>query len=69
MKCSVCGAAELVYDTRDLSYTHKAETTLIPAVKADFCPACGESITDLTEADRVMRELHAFNKQLSVAKP
>ncbi len=67
MKCPVCGAAELIHDTRDLPYSYKGETTLIPAVTADFCPACGESITDLPETDRVMREMQAFNKQVNAA--
>jgi HTH-type transcriptional regulator/antitoxin MqsA len=67
MKCPVCGAAELMHDTRDLPYTYKGETTTIPAVTADFCPACDESITDLTETERVMREMQAFNKQVNAA--
>ena len=67
MKCPVCGAAELIHDTRDIPYTYKGETTLIPAVTADFCPACDESITDLSETERVMREMKAFNKQVNAA--
>lgn len=67
MKCPVCGAAELIHDTRDLRYTYKGETTTIPAVTADFCPACDESITDLVETDRVMREMQAFHKQVNAA--
>lgn len=67
MKCPVCGAAELVHDTRDLPYTYKGETTVIPAVTADFCPACNESITDMAETERVMREMKAFNKQVNAA--
>lgn len=67
MKCPVCGAAELIHDTRDLPYTYKGETTMIPAVTADFCPACDESITDMTETERVMREMRAFNKQVNAA--
>ena len=67
MKCPVCGAAELVHDTRDLPYTYKGETTVIPLVTADFCSACDESITDLAETDRVMREMQAFNKQVNAA--
>ena len=67
MKCPVCGAAELVHDTRDVPYTYKGETTVIPAVTADFCPACDESITDMAETDRVMREMQAFNKQVNAA--
>ena len=67
MKCPVCGAAELIHDTRDLPYTYKGETTVIPAVTADFCPACDESITDMLETERVMREMQAFNKQVNAA--
>ena len=67
MKCPVCGAARLIHDTRDLPYTYKGETTVIPAVTADICPACGESITDMAETERVMREIQAFNKQVNAA--
>lgn len=67
MKCPVCGQAELVHDTRDLPYTYKGELTVIQAVTADFCPACDESITDMTETERVMSEMLAFNKQVNAA--
>jgi HTH-type transcriptional regulator/antitoxin MqsA len=36
-------------------------------VTADFCPACDESITDMAETERVMREMQAFNKQVNAA--
>ena len=67
MKCPVCGAAELIHDTRDLPYTYKGETTVIPAVTADFCSACDESITDMAESGRIMREMQAFNRQVNAA--
>jgi HTH-type transcriptional regulator / antitoxin MqsA len=67
MKCPVCGAAELLNDTRDLPYTYKGETTTIPAVTADFCSACDESITEMAETERVMREMQTFNKQVNAA--
>jgi HTH-type transcriptional regulator / antitoxin MqsA len=67
MKYPVCGAAELIHDTRDQPYTYRSETTVIPAVTADFCPACDESITDMAETERVMREMQAFNKQVNAA--
>ncbi len=67
MKCPVCGMAELIHDTRDLPYTYKGETTLISAVSGDFCPACAESILDMVESDRVMREMRAFSKQINAA--
>ena len=67
MKCPVCGAAELIQDTRDLPYTYKGETTMIASVTGDFCPACAESILGAAESDRVMREMHAFNKQVNAS--
>ena len=67
MKCPVCGAAELIHDTRDLPYTYKGETTVIAAVRGDFCPACAESILDAAESNRVMREMRAFSKQVNAA--
>ena len=67
MKCPVCGAGELIHDTRDLPYTYKGETTTIPAVTADFCPACDETITDMAETERVMIEMQTFNKQVNAA--
>ena len=67
MKCPVCGAAQLIHDTRDLPCTYKGETTTTSAVTADFCPACDESITNMMETERVMREMQAFNKQVNAA--
>ena len=52
MKCPCCGAAELIHDTRDLPYLYKGETTTIPAVTGDFCPACGEVILNREHGDR-----------------
>ena len=67
MKCPVCGAAELIQDTRDLPYTYKGEATMIASVTGDFCPACAESILGAAESDRVMREMHTFNKQVNAS--
>lgn len=67
MKCPVCGAAELIHDTRDLPYTYKGETNVIAAVTGDFCPACTESLLDAAESNRVMREMRAFSKQVNAA--
>jgi HTH-type transcriptional regulator / antitoxin MqsA len=67
MKCPVCGAANLIRDTRDIAYTYKGESTVIPAVTADFCTACDESITDVGQTKRVMDLMLAFNKQVNAA--
>lgn len=67
MKCPCCGVAELIHDRRDLSHTYQGKSVVISSVTADFCPACGESITDMAETERVMREMIAFNKQVDLA--
>jgi HTH-type transcriptional regulator/antitoxin MqsA len=67
MQCPICGAAELVHDTRDLPYTYKGETTILPAVTGDFCSACGESILSLAETGRTMHQMLEFNKQVNAA--
>ncbi len=67
MKCPVCGAAELIHDTRDVPYTYKGESTVIAAVRGEFCPACAESVLDATESNRVMREMRDFTKQVNAA--
>jgi HTH-type transcriptional regulator/antitoxin MqsA len=67
MKCPVCGAAELIHDTRDLPYTYKGDMTAILGVTGEYCPACAESILDAAESDRVMREMRAFSRQVNAA--
>ena len=67
MKCQSCGAANLVRDTRDLPYIYKGETTILPQVTGDFCPACGESVLDETESRRTMNLMLEFNKQVNAS--
>ncbi len=67
MKCPCCGAAELIHDTRDLPYTYKGESTIIPAVTGDFCPACGEAILEMSESVRTSELMLQFNKQINAA--
>jgi len=67
MKCPVCGAAELIHDTRDLPYTYKGESTRIPAVTGDYCPVCGEAVLDGVESERVSGAMLEFNKQVNAA--
>ena len=67
MKCPSCATAELVHDTRDMPYTYKGESTIIPAVTGDFCPACDESILDAEESRRTMNLMLEFNKQVNAS--
>lgn len=67
MKCPACGAGKLVRDTRDVTYTYKGESTVLPHVTGDFCPACDESILDAVESRRAMNLMLAFNKQVNAS--
>ena len=67
MKCPVCHSAELIHDTRDLQYTYKGASTVILAVTADWCPACGESITSTPETGRVMKAMVEFNRKVDAS--
>lgn len=67
MECPSCGAAELVRDTRDMPYTYKSESTLIPAVTGNFCFACGGVVLDGAESFRVNAAMLDFNKQVNAS--
>jgi HTH-type transcriptional regulator/antitoxin MqsA len=67
MKCPICGEAQLMQDTRDISYTYKGESTTISEVTGEFCAACGESILDATESARVSAMMLDFNKQVNAS--
>ncbi|MFP5414279.1 MAG: type II toxin-antitoxin system MqsA family antitoxin [Gammaproteobacteria bacterium] len=67
MQCPVCGAAELIHDTRDMPYTYKGETTTIPAVTGDFCPACSEVILNREHGDRYSEGIGLFQRQVNAA--
>ena len=59
--------AELVHDTRDMPYTYKDETTILPEVTGDFCPACDEAIFDAAESRRISALMREFSKQVNAA--
>lgn len=67
MKCPVCAAAKLVHDTRDMPYIYKGESTVIPTVTGDFCPACDEVVLDMGESTRTSAAMLAFNKQVNAS--
>lgn len=67
MKCPVCGAAELIHDTRDLSHTYKGETSLIPSVTGDFCPACDEVVLNREHGNRYSELVGLFQRQVNSA--
>jgi HTH-type transcriptional regulator/antitoxin MqsA len=65
MKCPACGAAKLIHDTRDVEYTYKGETGILPAVTGDFCPACGEIVLDRENGDRLSELVGQFQRQVN----
>jgi len=67
MKCPNCGAARLVSKTRDFRYAYKGDTTTIPRVKGEYCPACGEAVLDASESARVSAAMLAFNRKVNAA--
>jgi HTH-type transcriptional regulator / antitoxin MqsA len=67
MRCPSCGAAELTRETRDVPYTYKGETTSIPAVTGDFCPACGEGVLARDDGDRYGDLIGQFQRQVNSA--
>lgn len=67
MKCPNCGAAHLVHDTRDVTYTYKGETTTIQGVTGDYCPACAEIVLDATAGESYGAAVRSFQKQVNAA--
>jgi len=67
MKCPSCGSSDVMHDTRDVPYTYKGQTTVIPSVVGEYCNVCGESHSDLQETDRAMRLMLAFNKNVNAS--
>ncbi len=67
MRCPICADAELVKNTRDLPYTYKGESTMIPAVTGEFCPACGEVVLNAKESARSSAMMLEFNQQVNAA--
>ncbi|WP_052409759.1 type II toxin-antitoxin system MqsA family antitoxin [Paraburkholderia oxyphila] len=67
MRCPNCGAAELIRDQRDLSYSYKGETTSVPSMTGDFCPDCDEVVFDGEQGDRYADWIAAFQRQRDMA--
>lgn len=65
MKCVSCGKGQMVHDTRDLEYTYKGRTTIIPAATGDFCTACDESLHDEKESTRINEMMLEHNREVN----
>ena len=67
MKCPSCGAADLINDTRDVPTIYKGESSTIPSVTGDFCPACGEVVLNQEHGDRYSALVGQFQQQVNAA--
>jgi HTH-type transcriptional regulator/antitoxin MqsA len=66
--CPVCGVRAITHAFRNLPYTYKRRETIIESVEADWCDACGESLTGPGETDRVMKAMRAFQQQVNAER-
>ncbi len=67
MKCPSCGKGRLARGTRDMVHTYKGAEFTIPAVRGEFCPACGEAVLAPAESRRVSAAMLAFNQQVNAS--
>jgi HTH-type transcriptional regulator/antitoxin MqsA len=67
MNCITCGGVALQAETRDVPYTYKGETTVIPAVTGEFCGECGETVLDAAVSRKVSGAMLAFQQQVNAA--
>ena len=65
MQCITCGAFQMARECRDIPYSYKGESTVIPAVNGQYCTVCGEAVMDAEESQRVSLAMLAFNKQVN----
>lgn len=44
--CPTCGSRKIRLMKKDLTFTHRHRTIVVPRVECEECPDCGEVITD-----------------------
>jgi HTH-type transcriptional regulator/antitoxin MqsA len=50
-----------------MPYRYKGESTVIPDVFGDYCPACGEAVLSMEEAQRISDLMSAFERRVNAA--
>jgi HTH-type transcriptional regulator / antitoxin MqsA len=63
MRCVSC-SSPLVKDVRDITYTYKGQSTMIPRIGGEYCSNCDESIHDEDEANTLSLAMLEFNKSV-----
>lgn len=59
MKCGICGGAEMMEGTFNVSYIFKGQETKI-SITGQKCPMCGEVTMSLPESDRFQDKMDEF---------
>lgn len=67
LKCPNCGVSPLVHALRDMPYTYKGKSTLIPEVAAEFCIGCKEVMFTRGEEEHYGELIQAFQRQVDAA--
>ncbi|MBP7863206.1 type II toxin-antitoxin system MqsA family antitoxin [bacterium] len=65
MKCLFCGKAKMIRGVKDVTYTYKGQTTIIPKVGGEYCPECDESIHSGEESEYLSDSMLSFNKEVN----
>lgn len=62
--CPECGTPSPVHDTRDVPYTYKDQTTVVPALEGDYCGACGEIVFTREAGDLYGKAIAEFRRKV-----
>lgn len=60
--CVACGHDDMAFDTRDLTFAHKARKTVVHGVPGWFCPHCGEGYIE--DGGRYAEAITAFSREI-----
>lgn len=67
LKCPNCGESPLAHAMRDLHYTYKGKSTVIPEVEVEYCGGCKEVMFARGEAEHYGELIQAFRRQVDAA--
>jgi HTH-type transcriptional regulator/antitoxin MqsA len=67
MRCPHCATAEMDRENRDVPYTYKGESIVIPGVTGELCPACGGRVLDATASAWASAVMRGFKKQVNAS--
>jgi HTH-type transcriptional regulator/antitoxin MqsA len=68
MKCTNCGYDGTEVKTADVPYSYRGRDTVIRNVTGEYCPSCGETVLDKSDARRVSAAMVEFNTSVNGGK-